>query len=317
MNTTMITGICVCIILCLLAALALVLAACRAREKKLLKRLQEMLEDAAAGTFSEGKLEDTKMSELESAMWRFLNDSRLSSVSLAAQKERIQSLISDISHQTVTPIANIKIYGELLKEQQEKWKAGDLSVHEDFAEEIDAVIEQVDKLDFLIESLVKLSRLENGILELEPRKCCIREVLSAADRQFSKKARQKGVTFTIEDSTEEAVFDLKWTIEAVGNIIDNAVKYTPKGGSVSVRVLQYPMFLRLDVADTGIGIAEQEQASVFTRFYRSRAVSGQPGVGIGLYFAREVIKREKGYIKVSSEPGKGSTFSLLITSLAK
>ena len=121
-----------CIILCLLAALALVLAACRAREKKLLKRLQEMLEDAAAGTFSEGKLEDTKMSELESAMWRFLNDSRLSSVSLAAQKERIQSLISDISHQTVTPIANIKIYGELLKEQQEKWKAGDLSVHEDF-----------------------------------------------------------------------------------------------------------------------------------------------------------------------------------------
>lgn len=312
MNTTMITGICVCIILCLLAALALVLAACRAREKKLLKRLQEMLEDAAAGTFSEGKLEDTKMSELESAMWRFLNDSRLSSVSLAAQKERIQSLISDISHQTVTPIANIKIYGELLKEQQEKWKAGDLSVHEDFAEEIDAVIEQVDKLDFLIESLVKLSRLENGILELEPRKCCIREVLSAADRQFSKKARQKGVTLTIEDSTEEAVFDLKWTTEAVGNIIDNAVKYTPKGGSVSVRVLQYPMFLRLDVADTGIGIAEQEQASVFTRFYRSRAVSGQPGVGIGLYFAREVIKREKGYIKVSSEPGKGSTFSVFL-----
>ena len=210
MNTTMITGICVCIILCLLAALVLVLAACRAREKKLLKRLQEMLEDAAAGTFSEGKLEDTKMSELESAMWRFLNDSRLSSVSLAAQKERIQSLISDISHQTVTPIANIKIYGELLKEQQEKWKAGDRSVHEDFAEEIDAVIEQVDKLDFLIESLVKLSRLENGILELEPRKCCIREVLSAADRQFSKKARQKGVTLTIEESTSGHTLPLPW-----------------------------------------------------------------------------------------------------------
>ena len=187
MKTNIMTGICVFVILCLLAALLIVLAAGRAREKKLLRRLQEMLEDASAGTFLEGKLEDTKISELESAMWRFLNDSRLSSVQQAEQKQRIQSLISDISHQTVTPIANIKIYAELLKEQQEKWKAGDCSVKEDIAEEIDAVVDQVDKLDFLIGSLVKLSRLENGILELEPHNCCIREVLTAIRRQFTKK----------------------------------------------------------------------------------------------------------------------------------
>ncbi len=312
MKTNIMTGICVFVILCLLAAFLIVLAAGRAREKKLLRRLQEMLEDASAGTFLEGKLEDTKISELESAMWRFLNDSRLSSVQQAEQKQRIQSLISDISHQTVTPIANIKIYAELLKEQQEKWKAGDCSVKEDIAEEIDAVIDQVDKLDFLIGSLVKLSRLENGILELEPHNCCIREVLTAIRRQFTKKAQQKGVTLIIEDSVEEAVFDLKWTTEAVGNIVDNALKYTPEGGTVWLRVILYSLFLRLDVTDTGIGIPEQEQASVFTRFYRSRTVSGQPGVGIGLYFAREVVRREKGYIKLASEPEKGSTFSIFL-----
>lgn len=312
MNTTVIIGICVCIIICLLAMLAAVIAACRLREKKLLRRLQEMLEDAVAGTFSEGKLMDTGISELESAMWRFLNDSQLSSVQLAEQKQRIQSLISDISHQTVTPIANIKIYAELLGEQQEKWKAGDSSVKEDIAEEIEAVIDQVDKLDFLIGSLVKLSRLENGILELEPKRCCIREVLSAINRQFQPKAQQKGITLVIDDSGEEAEFDLKWTIEAVGNIVDNAIKYTPKGGTVSLHVVLYSMFLRLDVADTGIGIAEQEQASVFTRFYRSRKAVEQPGVGIGLYFAREVLRRERGYIKVSSEPDKGSVFSVFL-----
>lgn len=312
MNTTVIIGICVCIIICLLAMLAAVIAACRLREKKLLRRLQEMLEDAVAGTFSEGKLMDTGISELESAMWRFLNDSQLSSVQLAEQKQRIQSLISDISHQTVTPIANIKIYAELLGEQQEKWKAGDSSVKEDIAEEIEAVIDQVDKLDFLIGSLVKLSRLENGILELEPKRCCIREVLSAINRQFQPKAQQKGITLVIDDSGEEAEFDLKWTIEAVGNIVDNAIKYTPKGGTVSLHVVLYSMFLRLDVADTGIGIAEQEQASVFTRFYRSRKAAVQPGVGIGLYFAREVLRRERGYIKVSSEPDKGSVFSVFL-----
>nr|WP_288974267.1 HAMP domain-containing sensor histidine kinase [uncultured Blautia sp.] len=312
MNTTVIIGICVCIIICLLALLAAVIAACRLREKKLLRRLQEMLEDAVAGTFSEGRLRDTGISELESAMWRFLNDSQLSSVQLAEQKQRMQSLISDISHQTVTPIANIKIYAELLGEQQEKWKAGDSSVKEDIAEEIEAVIDQVDKLDFLIESLVKLSRLENGILELEPKRCCIREVLAAINRQFKPKAKQKGITLVIDDSGEEAEFDLKWTIEAVGNIVDNAIKYTPKGGTVSLHVVLYSMFLRLDVADTGIGIAEQEQASVFTRFYRSRKAAEQPGVGIGLYFAREVVRRERGYIKVSSEPDKGSVFSVFL-----
>lgn len=312
MNTTVIIGICVCIIICLLALLAAVIAACRLREKKLLRRLQEMLEDAVAGTFSEGKLMDTGISELESAMWRFLNDSQLSYVQLAEQKQRIQSLISDISHQTVTPIANIKIYAELLGEQQEKWKAGDSSVKEDIAEEIEAVIDQVDKLDFLIGSLVKLSRLENGILELEPKRCCIREVLSAINRQFQPKAQQKGITLVINDFGEEAEFDLKWTIEAVGNIVDNAIKYTPKGGTVSLHVVLYSMFLRLDVADTGIGIAEQEQASVFTRFYRSRKAAEQSGVGIGLYFAREVLRRERGYIKVSSEPDKGSVFSVFL-----
>ena len=127
-----------------------------------------------------------------------------------------------------------------------------------------------------------------------------------------KKAQQNGVTLIIEDSVEEAVFDLKWTTEAVGNIVDNALKYTPEGGTVWLRVILYSLFLRLDVTDTGIGIPEQEQASVFTRFYRSRRVSGQPWVGIGLYFAREVIRREKGYIKLASEPDKGSTFSIFL-----
>ena len=94
--------------------------------------------------------------------------------------------------------------------------------------------------------------------------------MSAINRQFQPKAQQKGITLVIDDSGEEAEFDLKWTIEAVGNIVDNAIKYTPKGGTVSLHVVLYSMFLRLDVADTGIGIAEQEQASVFTRFYRSR-----------------------------------------------
>jgi len=298
------------------------------REKRMLIRLQHMLEDAIAGTFTESELEESKVSELESSMWRFLNDCQVSSFHLKEQKQRIQSLISDISHQTVTPISNIKIYAELLEEQQNVWKTKknivDVGMAEeiqvdmveemqmDIAEEIDAIKDQVEKLDFLIESLVKVSRLENGILSLKPQKACISEVLSALKTQFAKKAQNKNITLVIEDSMEEAEFDNKWTIEAIANIVDNAIKYTPDGGQVIIRVSSYSLFLRLDVIDTGIGIAKQEMGNIFTRFYRSHVVRTQPGVGIGLYLAREVLKMQKGYIKVSSKVGEGSTFSVFL-----
>lgn len=290
------------------------------REKRLQNRLQNMLEDAIAGTFTESHLEETKVSELESSMWRFLNDCQVSSFRLKEQKQRIQSLISDISHQTVTPISNIKIYTELLEEQQSVWKtkqnhadecmAEDMLV--DMEEEIDSIKDQVEKLDFLIESLVKLSRLENGILSLQPQKTCIGEVLCAMKVQFARKAQKKNISLVIEDSMEEAEFDDKWTIEAIANIVDNAIKYTPENGQVMICVSSYSLFLRLDVIDTGIGIAEQEIGNIFTRFYRSPAVRTQSGVGIGLYLAREVMKMQKGYIKVSSKVGNGSTFSVFL-----
>lgn len=107
-----------------------------------------------------------------------------------------------------------------------------------------------------------------------------------------------------------AVFDRKWTIEAAANILDNAVKYTPEGGKISVHIIPYSMFLRLDVSDNGIGIKEDEQGKIFTRFYRSGTVRNEQGTGTGLYIAREVMKAQDGYIKVKSEKGQGSTFSL-------
>lgn len=109
-----------------------------------------------------------------------------------------------------------------------------------------------------------------------------------------------------------AVYDLKWTMEAVGNIIDNAFKYTPAGGNVTVSVQQYSFFVRIDISDTGIGIAEEEIPKVFTRFYRSFDVADMPGVGIGLYLARYIVEAQKGYIKVFSEKGRGSTFSVFL-----
>lgn len=277
------------------------------REKKLISRIQEMLDDAIAGTFREKHLDESPISTIENDMWRFLCDQEVAVKNLAKEKEQMQEQISDISHQAVIPIANIMLYSQLLAEWLETQK---LEEKQEIQNEIAAIREQVGTLDFLIESLVKLSRLETGIISVNIRRQPLQSVLETVKNQFQVIAAQKEIQFEVFDTDEIAAFDLKWTIEALANIVDNAMKYTPYGGKVKIYVLPYTSLVRVDITDTGTGIAEAEQASVFLRFYRSKKVSDRPGVGIGLYLAREVMKAQNGYIKLSSKEGEGSTFSM-------
>jgi signal transduction histidine kinase len=110
----------------------------------------------------------------------------------------------------------------------------------------------------------------------------------------------------------DARHDRKWTSEALFNVLDNAVKYTPAGGQIRVSVEGWEMYVKIDIADTGIGISEQHQGTIFKRFYREDAVHDVDGIGIGLYLAREIVTLQGGYIRVASEVGKGSTFSVFL-----
>ncbi len=277
------------------------------REKRFAGRIQSMLDDAISGKFQEEHLDESRISVIENNMWRYLCDHEVAVRALAKQQEQMQTQISDISHQAVIPISNIVLYSQLLEE----WAEGqNLEDKQEIKSELASIREQAETLDFLIESLVKLSRLEMGIIHVNIRRQPLQAVLDAVKNQFQVTAARKEIQFQVPDTDETAAFDIKWTIEAVANIIDNAMKYTPYGGSVIIRVLSYSSLVRIDIADTGIGIPEAEQANVFSRFYRSKAVSDRPGVGIGLYLAREVMKAQNGYIKLSSKVGEGSTFSM-------
>lgn len=126
-------------------------------------------------------------------------------------------------------------------------------------------------------------------------------------------AENKQIDVSIECPEDLTVaHDSKWTTEALFNLLDNAVKYTPAGGKIDVTVEQWEMYLEIKVTDTGKGISESNQAAIFRRFYREEEVHEQPGVGIGLYLAREIITQQGGYIKVVSESGKGSAFSIML-----
>ena len=126
-------------------------------------------------------------------------------------------------------------------------------------------------------------------------------------------AREKNIKFYIENCDElYAKFDLKWTREAVFNIVDNAIKYTDFGGEINVSFTRYEFFVRIDIKDNGIGIEENEIPKIFTRFYRCMSASDKDGVGIGLYLSRKIISMQGGYIKVKSKVFKGSVFSIFI-----
>lgn len=219
------------------------------------------------------------------------------------QKDQISALISDISHQTKTPVANLQLYAQLLSEQPLTPQGKDCAA---------AISAQADKLQTLIEALVKTSRLETGILALYPQPNEIAPVVERAAAQYLPKALEKGIALTLGPHSGSAVFDPKWTEEAVYNLLDNALKYTSTGGAVTVEVKNYELFSAIRVSDTGPGIPETEQAKIFGRFYRAPGAYQTEGVGIGLYLTRQIAEKQGGYVKVESMPGKGSTFSLYI-----
>ena len=288
-------------LLCFLVA-AIVVLRNQIKTRKTIKKIEQMLDAANNGTFKETIFDESELSALETRFAHYFSSATLSAQNVVQEKNRIQTLISDISHQTKTPIANLLLYNELLLEENLSDSAKSYA---------NALYQQSEKLRFLIDSLVKLSRLENGILTLSVQRGPLQPMLKNITEQHTAKANEKGLSLSLYDTNLSATFDSKWTSEALVNILDNAIKYTPHG-SITISVTSYEMFVRIDIKDSGIGISEQEQAQIFSRFYRSKDVSDQEGVGIGLYLTRQIISGEGGYIKVKSTHGQGSTFSVFL-----
>ncbi len=288
-----------------LAVLLLALAALflwdRWRMRRLLRRLDRMLDEAIRGDFREETFDETLLSAVETKLAHYLSASAISAVHLREERDKIKSLIADISHQTKTPIANVLLYTQLLEEQ----------APEDCRACTAALGGQARKLQALIEALVKTSRLEAGVLVLRPRPGPLGPMLEEAAGQFAPRVAEKGLELVVKPTDAEAVFDPRWTAEAVCNLIDNAVKYTPSG-RVTVSARAYELFARIDVADTGPGVKEEELGKLFQRFYRGGASSGAEGVGVGLYLVQQIAQGQGGYVKAFSQPGKGTRFSLFL-----
>ena len=280
-------------------------------ENKTIVRLEQMLDAAMDGTFVESDYDESRLSRLESRWKEFLGSSVLSNQNLETERHRLETFISDISHQTKTPMTIIKMYSELLREEASRGDKASVAKIQKYADEI---CRQNARLEFLIDSLTKLSRLENGTLTIVPTEGEIDKLIKTSISSVASKAEQKKISISYEaDSSLKASFDMKWTIEALINVLDNAVKYSPEGGNIGITVEQFEVYQAIHVTDDGPGISEEDATRIFGRFYRGSSVQQEEGVGIGLYLTREIIAKEDGYIKVvPNKKRKGGEFILCL-----
>lgn len=243
--------------------------------------------------------EDDLWGHTNERLLRLANQIECERAALSVEKDALKSLVSDISHQTKTPLANIRLYLERL-ESGERDDA--------LLEKMDA---QVGKLDFLLASMVKISRLETGAITIRKTRAAIAPTLAEALAAVVPQAENKHIRLSAEvDDALVLEHDPKWTAEAVYNLLDNAVKYTAEGGAVSVRVERGPVFTQIAVRDNGKGIARERQGAIFARFYREPEVHDSEGAGLGLYLTRGIIERQGGFVEVSSESERGSVFTI-------
>lgn len=272
----------------------------RVHMRRIMEHMNAMLQDAADGRFQESVYDESMLSSVETKLAHYLSASEAAAKDMSEEKEKVKQLIADISHQTKTPVANLLLYVQMLEEKELQPE------DQSFVQEINR---QAQKLNFLTASLVKASRLETGMIVLHPKWDFISPMLEEAVSQVAAKAACKGQMMELAAQDNFcAYFDRKWTVEAIYNLVDNAVKYTPNGGKIKISLTNTELFARIEIADTGIGIAEDETARIFQRFYRGTDVCKEEGIGIGLYLARQILAGENGYIKVKSVVREGSSF---------
>lgn len=289
----------------LLSAALLLAAAGWRQKKKLYQAADQMLEQILKREpIEQPDMQEGQRSALASKMIR-VQEALACEVDRAEQeKEQVKSLISNMSHQLKTPLGNVMMYRELLETQQ------DVCQQRLFLKKMK---QQLDKTDWILQSLFKMTRLEQGAIQFEAQAASIKNTLLDAVNSVYERAEKKKIQISAVPFEDiRLLHNPKWTAEVFCNILENAVKYSKENSRIQIQVIPMELYTEIQISDEGIGIHKEELTQIFKRFYRSREVENMEGSGIGLYLARLILEKEKGYMTVTSEYGKGSSFHVFL-----
>ena len=280
-----------------------------------LRRLTEASRGMAAGDLTvrvpttEARAGSTEMAELAVAFNAMADRVQESVEIIRRDRDRSRDFLADVSHELRTPLAALRTFNELLKE-----RAG--SDPEARAEFLDSSGQQIERLDWLAQNLLELSKLDSGLVLLDLRPDDLRAAVESAVEQHAAAARKRGIAVTahLPDVPVRIRHDPPRIGQVVGNLTGNAIKFTPPGGAITVDLAATPDGARIEVSDTGIGIDPSELPHIFERFYRgSRNNEARgSGSGLGLAIVRSIVEMHGGRVAVESRIGQGSRFTVTL-----
>lgn len=246
---------------------------------------------------------DDELSGLRNEIYKTTVLLKQQAVHAVEQRQALADSVANISHQLKTPLTSITVLADNLVENTEM----DEETKEHFLAEI---LHQVTGMSWLVTAMLKLSRLEAGVVELERTRIRIRTLAEEAAQKLELAAEWKGISFSLNIAEEaEVTVDRKWTEEALMNIVKNAIEHSPSGGRVEISGEENEVYTQIAVRDYGKGITEEEQKKLFVRFYKGSSVR-EDSMGIGLALAKEIIEKQNGSLSVESEIGRGTVFIL-------
>lgn len=290
------------VILCGLTAITAAVRRRQRQEEDMLAILESCLADEYSFENDSERLNALGNQHFADSLSKLGSKLKMKTRQLDSEQDSTKTLVTDISHQLKTPISAMKTCFDMYLEadsQEEK----DEFLYRSMA--------QMDRLESLTAALINISRLETGMIELKTEKASLTDIIISALNTVYQKSIDKEVLIETGEFTDmELELDSRWTAEAIANIIDNGIKYSPAGSRIDIRVSRLYSFVRIEIEDRGIGIPRSEQNRIFRRFYRgdNDTVRAQEGSGVGLYLSRTIIERQGGTISVRSAEGEGSTF---------
>ena len=251
-----------------------------------MSELSDYIDSALDGNLEITEFDEKELSKIKSKLIKFLYASQVKEAKINTEKSKTKDLIADISHQTKTPITNLSLYISLLEDDPKD-------------EYIEIIKYELNKLEFLIQNLVKSSRLESDIISLQKHQANLKDIVEDVLREFKVILDEKCISINLKN--EDLIFNLdeRWLKEAIHNLVDNAIKYSPNGSTINISVYKSYLNYNLDIENECKDLSEETLPKIFERFYRGKNSVSKDGLGLGLFIAREIIEKHGGNIKAT------------------